>query len=73
MTQGAGTGQPRGDEQRWVVWAEGQLLYAFFPFGHQSRWSPGSPVRRGSSMGPAQPTLDTNTQGPASSLHPQAF
>lgn len=29
--------------------------------------------RRGSSMGPAQPALDTNTQGPASSLHPQAF
>lgn len=24
-------------------------------------------------MGPARPTLDTNTQGTASALHPQAF
>lgn len=41
MTHGAGIGQPCGDGQGWVVWAEGQLLHAFLPFGHQSEWSSG--------------------------------
>ena len=41
VTHGAGIGQPCGDGQGWVVWAEGQLLHAFLPFGHQSEWSSG--------------------------------
>ena len=45
----------------------------FFPLGIRAR-GPQEALRGGAAwMGPAWPTLDTNTQGTASALHPQAF
>lgn len=42
------------------VWADGQLLWLFFPFELQSRWSPGSSEKRQPS--PAQPKRNSNSQ-----------
>lgn len=61
----------RASPQGCRVWADGQLLWLFFPFELQSGWSPGSSEKRQPS--PAQPKRNSNSQGKASFLQPQGF